>query len=69
MAAITGTFELPEAVERALGAGADVALWSAGGRVAAVLDRLDEALTAGRLDGAANNRAVERMLAAKGVCS
>ena len=41
MKAVTGSFELPEAVERALAAGADVALWSTGGRVAQVLDRLD----------------------------
>jgi beta-N-acetylhexosaminidase len=69
MKAVTGTFELPEAVERALAAGADMALWSEGGRVTAVLDRLDEALAAGRLDGTASDRAVGRVLAAKGVCS
>ncbi len=69
MKAVTGTFELPEAVERTLAAGADVALWSTGGRVTPVLDRLDTALGAGRLDGAANDRAVARILAAKDVCS
>ena len=59
----------PEAVERALAAGADVALWSTGGRVTQVLDRLDAALAAGRIDPAANDRAVARVLAAKGSCS
>ncbi|MFC4946051.1 glycoside hydrolase family 3 N-terminal domain-containing protein [Pseudonocardia sp. GCM10023141] len=69
MKAVTGTFELPEAVERALAAGADMALWSAGGRITPVLDRLEQALTAGRLDAAADDTAVARVLRAKSVCS
>ena len=69
MKAVTGRFDLPEAVERALVAGADVALWSTGGRVAQVLDRLAAALAAGRLDRAANDRATARVLLAKGSCS
>jgi beta-N-acetylhexosaminidase len=69
MKAVTGRFDLPEAVERALVAGADVALWSTGGRVAQVLDRLEAALVAGRLDRAANDRAVTRILRAKSTCS
>lgn len=74
MKAVTGTFELPEAVERALAAGSDVALWSKGGpaaagRVGPVLDRIDDALATGRLDTTANDTAVERVLSAKGVCS
>jgi beta-N-acetylhexosaminidase len=69
MKAVTGRFDLPEAVERALAAGADVALSSTGGRVDQVLDRLDQALSAGRLDRAANDRATARVLGAKGVCS
>lgn len=69
MKAVTGRFDLPEAVERALVAGADVALWSTGGRVSPVLDRLVEAARAGRLDAAANDRAVVRVLRAKGSCS
>jgi beta-N-acetylhexosaminidase len=69
MKAVTGTFALPEAVERALAAGADVALWSGGGRVRQVLDRVEDALAAGRLDRALNDRAVARIVAAKGVCS
>jgi beta-N-acetylhexosaminidase len=73
MKAITGTFALPEAVERALAAGADAALWSSGTEgtagVAALLDGLEKAMTAGRLSSADNDRAVARVLAAKGVCS
>jgi beta-N-acetylhexosaminidase len=73
MKAITGTFTLPEAVLRALSAGADAGLWSSGAQDAAsigtVLDLLEKALTDGRLDPAANDRAVARVLAAKGVCA
>jgi beta-N-acetylhexosaminidase len=68
MKAITGTFELPDAVQAALAAGADMALWSSGGKVEPVLDGLEKALTAGKLDAAANDKAVERVLASKGVC-
>lgn len=69
MKAVTGTYELPEAVERALVSGADVALWSTGGDVTPVLDGLERALAEGRIDPAANDVAAGRMLAAKGVCS
>jgi beta-N-acetylhexosaminidase len=69
MKAITGQFELPQAVEKALAAGADVALWSSGGRATPVLDGLEQALAAGRLDAAANTTAVERILATKGTCT
>ena len=73
MKAVTGTFALPEAVLRALSAGADAGLWSSGAQDAAsvgvVLDLLEKALADGRLDPAANDRAVERVLAAKGVCA
>jgi beta-N-acetylhexosaminidase len=69
MKAITGTFELPEAVQAALAAGADMALWSSGGKVEPVLDGLEKALADGRLDAAANDQAVERVLASKGTCS
>ena len=69
MKAVTGSFALPEAVEKALAAGADVALWSSGGRVTQVLDRLSDALRTGRLDAAANDRAVARILRAKSTCS
>jgi beta-N-acetylhexosaminidase len=69
MKAITDSFDLPSAVERALSAGADMALWSSGGRVAPVLDRLVQDLDAGRIDPAANDAAVMRVLKAKQVCS
>ena len=69
MKAITDTFDLPTAVERALTAGADMALWSSGGRVTPVLDRLEQDLQAGRIDPAANDAAVTRVLKAKQVCS
>ncbi len=73
MKAVTGTFALPDAVLRALSAGADSALWSSGAQdaaeIAPVLDLLDKALADGRLDPAANDRAVARVLAAKGICA
>jgi beta-N-acetylhexosaminidase len=69
MDAVTDQFTLPEAVEQALVAGSDMALWSSGGRITPVLDRLEQALAAGRLDAAAHEAAVARVLTAKGVCS
>jgi beta-N-acetylhexosaminidase len=69
MDAITDEFTLPEAVERALVAGADMALWSSGGRITPVLDHLEQAQSAGRLDPAATDTAVTRVLRAKRVCS
>lgn len=72
MKAVTGTFTLPEAVLKALAAGADQALWSSGAQDAAsvgsLLDGLEKALADGRLDAAANDRAVARVLHAKGAC-
>jgi beta-N-acetylhexosaminidase len=73
MKAVTGTFTLPEAVQKALAAGADQALWSSGAQDAAavgsLLDGLEQALAAGRLDATANDRAVARVLAAKNACA
>jgi beta-N-acetylhexosaminidase len=73
MKAVTGTFTLPDAVLRALAAGTDVALWSSGAQdaaaIGAILDTLEKALADGRLDASANDRAVARVLAAKGVCT
>lgn len=69
MKAITDEFTLPTAVARALEAGADMALWTSGGRVAPVLDGLQQALNSGKLDGAANDKAVARILSAKGLCT
>ena len=69
MKAITDEFTLPTAVARALEAGADMALWTSGGGVAPVLDGLQQALNSGKLDGAANDKAVARILSAKGLCT
>lgn len=69
MKAVTGQFELPEAVLAALDAGADVALWSAGGDPGPILDTLEPALADGRLDAAENDAAVTRVLRAKGTCA
>jgi beta-N-acetylhexosaminidase len=69
MKAITGEFTLPEAVQKALEAGADVALWTSGGKVAPVLDALTQALSGGKLDAVANDKAVSRILSAKGLCT
>jgi beta-N-acetylhexosaminidase len=63
MKAVTSEFALPEAVEHALAAGADMALWSSGGKVAPVLDRLEQA----HLEN--TDAAVTRILKAKSTCS
>lgn len=72
MTAVTGRFELPDAVRRALAAGADVALWSSGAATVAgveeILDDLEAATAAGGLDPAGTDLAVARVLAAKGRC-
>ena len=69
MDAVTDVFALPEAVEQALAAGADMALWSSGGRITPVLDALEKALTNGRLDAQATEKSVTRILKSKSVCS
>jgi beta-N-acetylhexosaminidase len=73
MKAVTGAFTLPEAVVRALSAGADAALWSSGAQdataIGGILDSLEKAMADGRLDPSANDRAVARVLAAKGACA
>lgn len=72
MKAVTETFTLPEAVQKALVAGADQALWSSGAQDAAavgsLLDGLEKALADGRLDPTVNDRAAARVLHAKGAC-
>ncbi|MHA6621532.1 glycoside hydrolase family 3 N-terminal domain-containing protein [Pseudonocardia sp. DLS-67] len=65
MDAITDEFTLPQAVERALEAGADMALWSSGGRITPVLDHLEQS----RLDVRSTDEAVTHILKAKRVCS
>ncbi|MBW0116632.1 glycoside hydrolase family 3 N-terminal domain-containing protein [Pseudonocardia abyssalis] len=68
MKAITGEYDLPEAVLAALDAGSDVALWSAGGDPGPILDALEPALADGTLDAAENTAAVTRILRAKSAC-
>ncbi|WP_236792435.1 glycoside hydrolase family 3 N-terminal domain-containing protein [Amycolatopsis sp. GM8] len=68
MKAITGTYRLPDAVLHALLAGADQALWSSGGSVDAVLDRLEAALASGELPAARVDEALHRILTAKHAC-
>jgi len=69
MKAVSAELALPDAVQRALAAGADVALWTSGDPVTPVLDGLERALASGALDPKANDTAVARALAAKGVCA
>lgn len=69
MKAVTGTYDLPEAVLAALAAGADVALWSNPADPDVVLDALEAALAEGTLDAEENDRAVTRILRAKNVCA
>ncbi|MFB9689416.1 glycoside hydrolase family 3 N-terminal domain-containing protein [Amycolatopsis plumensis] len=68
MKAITAQYPLPEAVLKALQAGADQALWSSGGRVDEVLDRLVEAVRSGELPQARVQESVARVLGGKGLC-
>ncbi|WP_028931425.1 glycoside hydrolase family 3 N-terminal domain-containing protein [Pseudonocardia asaccharolytica] len=68
MKAISNRFTLPRATVTALQAGADVALSSNVAPAGPVLDALERALADGTLSAADNDRAVARVLAAKGVC-
>ncbi|MFC5996381.1 glycoside hydrolase family 3 N-terminal domain-containing protein [Pseudonocardia hispaniensis] len=69
MKAISNQFSLPRATLAALQAGADVALSSNVTPVGPVLATLEQALAEGTLDAGDNDRAVARILAAKGVCA
>ncbi|WP_326944395.1 glycoside hydrolase family 3 protein [Amycolatopsis sp. NBC_01307] len=68
MKAITAQYSLPDAVLKALEAGADQALWSSGGRIGEVLDRLEKAVTSGELPKTRVQQSVTRVLRGKGVC-
>ncbi|MEU5696714.1 glycoside hydrolase family 3 N-terminal domain-containing protein [Actinosynnema sp. NPDC020468] len=68
MRAVTDRVDLPDAVTRALASGADVALWSSGGRVGEVLDRLERATGSGELPATRVDQALRRVLRAKHVC-
>ncbi|MBB4965660.1 glycoside hydrolase family 3 N-terminal domain-containing protein [Saccharothrix violaceirubra] len=68
MRAVTDLYDLPDAVLHALAAGADVALWSSGGRTGEVLTRLENAVASGELPQARVDEALRRVLHAKQVC-
>ncbi|WP_407645589.1 glycoside hydrolase family 3 N-terminal domain-containing protein [Amycolatopsis alkalitolerans] len=68
MKAITATYRLPDAVLHALLAGADQALWSGGGDLDPVLDRLEQALESGELPATRVDDALHRILPAKHAC-
>jgi beta-N-acetylhexosaminidase len=64
MGAVLDRFTVPDAAERALAAGADVLLLANPTDVSAVLDRLEEAVTLGRIPGRRIDSAVARVIAA-----
>ncbi|MGK8485268.1 glycoside hydrolase family 3 N-terminal domain-containing protein [Nocardia asiatica] len=66
MAAITSRMSIEEAVEAALVAGADNALWITTDAVPQVLDRLEQAVSSGRLPMAQVDASVLRVAAFKG---
>ncbi|QLY30869.1 glycoside hydrolase family 3 protein [Nocardia huaxiensis] len=66
MAAITSRMSIEDAVEAALVAGADNALWITTDAVSSVLDRLVSAVEAGRLPGSQVDASVLRMAKFKG---
>lgn len=65
MAAITDHYGVAEAVLRSLAAGVDVALWVSTDEVPAVLDRLEQALSAGELRPEAVDASLARLAAVK----
>ncbi|MCP2319427.1 beta-N-acetylhexosaminidase [Nocardia amikacinitolerans] len=66
MAAISARMTIEDAVESALVAGADNALWITTDAVPTVLDQLEQAVASGRLPAAQVDRSVLRMAAYKG---
>lgn len=66
MKAITDIYKVPDAVLKALQAGADTALWVSSAEVPAVLDRLVAALDGHELSMANIDQSVRRMAKAKG---
>jgi beta-N-acetylhexosaminidase len=65
MTAIRQSYTVPEASERALAAGSDVALFVTSAQLPDVLLHLADAVRSGRLDEALVNRSVARVLAVK----
>ncbi len=68
MKAITDRFGLAASTTKALTAGADIALFSNVTEVRPLLDAAQKALRDGAINPADNDRAVARVLAAKGLC-
>ncbi|MET0234826.1 MAG: glycoside hydrolase family 3 N-terminal domain-containing protein [Kibdelosporangium sp.] len=68
MRAVSDRYDLPEAVLRAIVAGADVALWSSGTRVGEVLDRLEKAAQSGELPAERLRDALRHVMTGKGLC-
>ena len=68
MAAITARLGIVDAVESALVAGADVALWLTTDQVPAVLDNLEDAVATGRLPAAQVDEAAATVARFKGAC-
>jgi len=68
MRAIKDRYSLPEAALKALQAGADQALWSSGGRVGEVLDRLEAAQVSGELPPERVQESLVRVLSGKNLC-
>ena len=69
MKAVSAELALPDAVQRALAAGADVALWTSGDPVTPVLDGLERALASGALDREGQRHRRCAGARAKGVCA
>ena len=65
MGAITQRYTVPEAVLKALQAGADIALWISTEQVPAVLDRLESAVANGELTPARIDDIIQRLAMAK----
>ena len=68
MAAITARLGIVDAVEAALVAGADVALWLTTDQVPAVLDNLEDAVASGRLSAGEVDQAAATVARFKGAC-
>ncbi|RPA59080.1 glycoside hydrolase family 3 protein [Gordonia oryzae] len=66
MGAITGRYPLPQAVQRFLVAGGDIALWITTDKVTAVLNSLESAVRSGQLSRSRVDESVVRILKAKG---
>lgn len=69
MRAVTAKYSLPEAVLKALSAGADLALWSNAEPAAPVLDRLEKAARSGELPESRIHEAAVRILHLKTACT